>query len=433
MSTTLQDELLSLPVAETVMPCQADAVGKTSMLDRLYMRAVLSRLQQLKTGRLSLVVDCDQAVFGDTEERAMNAEIDVHDGRFFSRVVLDGAMGAADSYLAGEWSSPDLTAVFRVLLKNEGVMKSFRRGKLPISAALRKLEHFRNRNSRSGSKRNIHEHYDLGNEFFQLFLDPSMMYSSAIFETADSTLEEASWAKLDRVCRRLQLTSDDHVVEIGTGWGGFAFYAARNYGCRVTTTTISDEQYRFASNRIQQAGLQDKVTVLKKDYRDLDGQYDKLVSLEMIEAVGRKYLPEYFRTCSRLIHDSGAMLLQAITIPEQRYDAYASSVDFIQKYIFPGGFLPSVELMQQCVRTETDLRMLEVQDFGMHYATTLRRWSDAFENRLDDVRNQGFNQRFIRMWRYYLAYCEAGFMERATGLAQLVWAKPGSSLGQVTA
>ena len=247
---------------------------------------------------------------------------------------------AAESYLEGEWVSDDLTDLFRVLLRNEDVLKRFRKSPLTVSGVISRLGHFRNRNSRTGSQRNIHEHYDLGNAFFSLFLDPTMMYSSALFPNEQTSLEHASIEKVDRACRTLQLKPQDHVIEIGTGWGGLAIHAAGKYGCRVTTTTISEEQHRLATQQVADAGLSDRITVLRKDYRDLTGKYDKLVSIEMIEAVGRQYLPEYFATCERLLSDGGSMVIQAITMPEQRYERYKNSVDFIQKYIFPGGFLP---------------------------------------------------------------------------------------------
>jgi cyclopropane-fatty-acyl-phospholipid synthase len=346
-------------------------------------------------------------------------------------VVTGGDLGAAESYLEGEWVSDDLTDLFRVLLRNETVLQTFRSPLTMLTRFISRLGHFRNRNSRDGSRRNIHEHYDLGNSFFSLFLDPTMMYSSALFSNEQASLEEASLEKVDRVCRNLQLSPEDHVLEIGTGWGTFAIYAAQKYGCRVTTTTISEEQFRMATQRVEEAGLTDRITILMKDYRDLEGQFDKLVSIEMIEAVGQQYLPEYFATCDRLLKDNGAMMIQAITMPEQRYERYRNSVDFIQKYIFPGGFLPSVSVMQECVATRTSLRMIELMDFGMHYARTLRLWNERFHERLDEVKALGFDDRFIRMWRYYLCYCEAAFLERAIGVCQVMWAKPGCVLGNV--
>ena len=401
-------------------------------VSQLCCRIVLKKLGSINKGRLALRFGCDEAVFGDGNSRQPAAVINVHSPDFFQRIMLHGAMGAAESYMDNELSTPDLIDVFRVLLQNQSTLSTMRSGRFSILGALRKLEHFRNRNSKSGSKKNIHEHYDLGNDFFSLFLDESMMYSSAIFPSADSELVDASWEKVDRVCRTLQLSPDDHVLEIGTGWGGFAYHAARNYGCRVTTTTISNEQFNFAQQRINAAGLGDRVTVLKQDYRELEGQYDKLVSLEMIEAVGRQFLPRYFEVCEKLVKPNGAMMLQAIVMPEQTFDRYATSVDFIQKHIFPGGFLPSITEMQDCIKRNTSFRMAELSDFGMHYAKTLNHWNQRFHARLDEVREQGFSERFIRMWRYYLCYCEAAFLERATGLVQTLWVKPGSTIGQLS-
>lgn len=410
-------------------PC--DSLSSQTWMDRFYSRMVLKKLGSLSKGRLVLRFECGEAAVGDLDSTEAPAIVNIHSTSFFRRLVLEGAIGAAESYMDGEWSTPDLTLVIQTLIQNEDTLGGLRTGRFSPLHALRRIEHFRNQNSRTGSRKNIHEHYDLGNEFFQLFLDESMMYSSAIFPNADSPLVDASWEKVDRVCRTLNLGPDDHVLEIGTGWGGFACHAARHYGCKVTTTTISEEQHAFAKNRIREMGLEDQVTLLKQDYRDLTGTYDKLVSLEMIEAVGKKFLPEYFATCNRLVKDDGAMMLQAITMPEQRYDQYVGSVDFIQKYIFPGGFLPSISEMQNCIKQNTSFRMLELQDFGVHYAKTLNHWNTRFHERLDEVREQGFSDRFIRMWRYYLCYCEAAFLERATGLVQTVWAKPGCKLGRL--
>lgn len=407
------------------------AENKTSWSNQTCKRLILTRLQKLQRGRLVLHASGDQAVFGTTSDHDLNeAVVHVHNEAFYRRLVLGGAMAAAESYLAGDWSSPNLTAVFRVLLQNEDLFESFRPGPLSPFRWIEKVGHFLHRNSKQGSRRNIHEHYDLGNEFFQLFLDESMMYSSAIFQSPKTPLLDASWEKVDRVCRHLKLKPEDHVVEIGTGWGGFAVHAASQYGCRVTSTTISEEQYRFAQKRVFEAGLDDRVTLLKSDYRDLTGQYDKLVSLEMIEAVGKKYLPGYFETCSRLLKPNGAMMLQSITMADQRFRSYSRGVDFIQKYIFPGGFLPSVTELQKCVRDHSDLRMFKLDDYGMHYAYTLRHWNERFHTRLNEVRKQGFSERFIRMWRYYLTYCEAAFLERATGLVQVMWVKPECALGR---
>jgi len=299
-------------------------------------------------------------------------------------------------------------------------------GAARLIAPIRKLLHWVNRNTRSGSRRNIAAHYDLGNDFFRLWLDPTMMYSSAVFERDDMSLEEASLAKLDRICRKLELSPNDHVLEIGTGWGGFAVYAASQYGCRVTTTTISREQYEYAKQRVEEAGLQDRVELLLKDYRDLDGKYDKLVSIEMIEAVGNEFMDTYFDQCARLLREDGMMLLQAITIADQRYKSALKSVDFIQRYIFPGGFLPSVTAILQSVTASSNMRIYHLEDIGAHYAETLKRWREAFARNLNRIWSMGYGEEFLRMWHYYYCYCEGGFKERAIGTVQVLFVKPGS-------
>lgn len=398
-------------------------------MERLSRSMLQKTMRNLQMGQLVLEHGDDSERFGDLSQIALAGHVRVLSPKFYHRILTDGVLGAAEAYLEGEWISDELTDVFRVLLQNEHVIAKFSSSLTWLSNLRNRLHHFRNRNSREGSRRNIHEHYDLGNNFFSLFLDPTMMYSSAIFTDEQSSLEEASLEKVDRACRQLQLQPTDHLIEIGTGWGTLAIHAASRYGCRVTTTTISDEQFRMATQRVADAGLSDSVTVLKRDYRDLTGEFDKLVSIEMIEAVGRRYLPGYFDKCSQLLKNDGAMLIQAIILPEQRYAGYEESVDFIQKYIFPGGFLPSISMMQQFVTEKTNLRMLALDDFGMHYARTLRLWNERFHEQLDAVRSLGFDDRFIRMWRYYLCYCEAAFLERAIGLVQVLWAKPASSLG----
>ena len=412
---------------------EGDAAGSSGksqrtwlcLFERFCRRVLRSNLSRISTGEIVLEYAGQSERFGDLKTNELMGHIQALSPRFFRTLVTGGALGAAESYLDGEWVSDDLTDLFRVLLRNEAVLERFRNPLTMIAGLINRVRHFRNRNSRDGSRPNIHEHYDLGNSFFSLFLDPTMMYSSALFPSEQASLEEASLEKVDRVCRTLQLSAEDHVLEIGTGWGTFAIHAAGKYGCRVTTTTISEEQFRMATQRVQEAGLSDRITILKQDYRDLEGQYDKLVSIEMIEAVGHEYLPEYFATCDRLLKENGAMMIQAITMPEQRYERYRNSVDFIQKYIFPGGFLPSVSVMQDCIASRTSMRMIELMDFGMHYARTLRLWNERFHERLDEVKALGFDDRFIRMWRYYLCYCEAAFLERAIGVCQVMWAKPG--------
>lgn len=356
----------------------------------------------------------------------LSADITVHDRRFYSQLVFGGGIGASEAYIRGYWESESLTTAMRVLAQNAETLAGMEKGAAQLLKPIRSAANWLHRNTRAGSKRNISAHYDLSNQFFGLMLDPTMTYSSGVFPTPTSSLEDASTEKYDRICRKLKLTPADHVLEIGTGWGGFAEHAARRYGCRVTTTTISAEQHRYAHERFRQGSLQEQVTLLQQDYRDLSGKYDKLVSIEMIEAVGRKFLPTYFSKCSELLKPDGAMLLQAITIPDHRYDDYCKSVDFIQRYIFPGGFLPSIGAIADCVGKETDFRFLHTEDFGRHYAETLACWRRNFWDHIAEVRSLGFDERFIRTWQYYLCYCEAGFRERQIGVSQLMFTKPNS-------
>jgi cyclopropane-fatty-acyl-phospholipid synthase len=397
---------------------------RAPMTTRFARTAVLKSLDKLQHGHLTLIDGGDVSTAGDEAEKTQRATLTVHDSSFYSRVLFGGSLGVAEAYMDGLWSCDHLTALIRIFAPKLEASNALDRGWSWLKGRLASGYHAFRPNTRRGARRNIHEHYDLGNEFFSLFLDETMMYSSALFESPDVSLHDASVAKLDRICRKLQLQPGDHVLEIGTGWGGFAEHAARNYGCRVTTTTISREQFDFAQNRIDKAGLSEQVELLLEDYRDLTGQYDKLVSIEMIEAVGHKFFDTYFKTCGRLLKPDGLMLLQGITLPDQRYQQYLRSVDFIQRYIFPGGCLPSLKAMGDSVASQTDMRMLHLEDLAPHYAQTLSCWRDRFFDRIDEVRELGFSDRFIRMWEYYFCYCEAAFLERATGVVQLLLAKP---------
>ena len=394
-----------------------------SWLTKTARRAVLRNLSQVQGGQILLDDECRRIVLGSGSADNLYATVQINHSAFFRKTALGGSLGAAESYLNGDWDCDDLPTLFRILSRNLNRFPA--RGRLHqiLARAAARGRHLLARNTRHGSRRNIHAHYDLGNDFFELFLDPSMMYSAAVYERPDMTLEEAQTARLDRVCQSLELTPSDHVAEIGTGWGGFACFAASRYGCRVTTTTISQNQYDYSVRRIREAGLSDRVTVLKQDYRDLQGRFDKLVSLEMIEAVGRRYYDTYFRKCAELLKPEGRMLLQAIVMPEQRYRSYLKSVDFIQKYIFPGGCLPSVRAMADAVSRTSDRRLLELTDFADGYMRTLREWRRRFHQRLDEVRGLGCSDRFIRMWDYYLAYCEGAFHEKAVGVVHAVWGR----------
>ena len=409
------------------MNARADASPATgfSALDRLLRNRVLDQLRALR-GRAIVLADplgCIRT--GDAEDAAAPLRIDVHGPGFYRALAANGSVGAAESYMDGEWDCADLVGLVQLLVRNRDLLDAMERGPARIGGwAMRGWNALR-RNTRDGARRNIAAHYDLGNAFFRLFLSEDLMYSSALYAGDDDTLEAASTRKLDRICDKLRLGPDDHVVEIGTGWGGFAVHAARTRGCRVTTTTISREQHALASQRVVDAGLQDRVTVLLSDYRDLQGQYDKLVSIEMIEAIGAQYLDTYFATLGRLLKPEGLALVQAITIEDHRYEQALRSVDFIKRHIFPGSFIPSVAAMLAAKTRSSDLALVHLEDFGPSYARTLHDWRERFLARREDVRAQGFDERFLRMWNFYLAYCEGGFRERSIGVAHVLMAKPG--------
>lgn len=395
-----------------------------SWLNKRLKKAILSQLQNIQYGQLTFCHGDDKIVFQGKQNLEITAEIKILDEQFFRYLAFGGSVGAGEAYINGYWVTSDLTRVIQFFALNQSVMDTVEGGLANFTQPLKKMFHWLNKNTQEGSKKNIVAHYDLGNEFFESFLDPTMMYSSGIFYHPEETMEQASINKLDRICKRLELSETDHVVEIGTGWGGFACYAAQNYGCKVTTTTISDEQYEYAKQRIVDSGLQDKVTLLKEDYRALKGKFDKLVSIEMIEAVGHHYYPVFFNKCCDLLKPDGQMLLQAITIADQRFDEARKSIDFIKRYIFPGSCIPSVDSISKSITKDTDMRILNLDDFGVDYADTLMKWRQTFFGNIEMIRQQGFSEAFIRMWEFYLCYCEGGFRERAISVVQLQMVKP---------
>jgi cyclopropane-fatty-acyl-phospholipid synthase len=395
-----------------------------NFLNQLVKRAIIGRLASLKYGSLTLIDADDCRRFGKTRSGEPHLTLTIHDPAAWVDIAFSGGLGAGEAYMAGRWHCDDLTGLAQLFLRNPQVMYGLNRGPGRLMSLTHKLWHTLRRNTLQGSRNNIAAHYDLGNDMFALFLDETMMYSCAIFDHPQATLQQASVEKLERVCHKLDLCADDHLLEIGSGWGGLAIHAARHYGCRVTTTTISGEQYQMTQQRVAEAGLGGRITVLCKDYRRLSGQYDKLVSIEMIEAVGHAYFDTYFAKCSSLLKPDGLMLLQSITIADQRYAVAKRSVDFIQRYIFPGGCLPSVAIISDAVARNTDMRIAHLEDIGTHYATTLKHWRERFLARLDKVRELGYPEEFIRMWEYYLCYCEGGFRERAIGTAQVLLGKP---------
>lgn len=387
----------------------------------LAKRLLFKGLGRIRHGQVHIHHNGQTTTFG--EESDLNATVTIHDAKIFKELAYGGSLGAAESYLQGHWSTDDLTNLLRIMCRNLDALSGMDSGLARIGSWIAKQAHRLSRNTKANSKKNIAAHYDLSNDFFKLFLDPTLMYSSALFTESASELDAASVNKLETICRKLDLRPSDHVIEIGTGWGGFAVHAAKNYGCKITTTTISQRQHEVAEARIREAGLQDRVELLLTDYRDLSGTYDKLVSIEMIEAVGHEFLPTYFAQCDRLLKPGGTMLVQAITMPDQRYATYLRGTDFIQKYIFPGGHLPSVSAMQQAQNEQTRLRMIGAEQFPDSYAYTLREWRRRFFDKIGQVRELGFDDRFIRMWEYYLCYCEAAFLERSVSVGQFVWEK----------
>tara|TARA_B110000977_G_scaffold200350_1_gene290531 strand:+ start:2121 stop:3314 length:1194 start_codon:yes stop_codon:yes gene_type:complete len=392
-------------------------------MNHLYKKIIHQRLSQIKDAHIIIKDGKSINKFGKPGN--LSAKINILDTVFYKTIILGGTIGASESFIRGEWSSPNLTNVIRVLARNTEAQDKLENLFTLLSQPFLKVMHKLNENSVRGSKKNISRHYDLSNDFFSLFLDKNMMYSSAIYKSRKTSLDDASTNKLDVICKKLNLKKTDHVIEIGTGWGGFAIYAAKNYGCKVTTTTISIEQYKFAKQKIKEAGLGKKIKVLLKDYRLLKGQYDKLVSIEMIEAVGYQFYDEYFKIIGQLLKNDGEALIQAITIKDQRYSKAIQSVDFIQKYIFPGSCIPSITAIQNSLTSSTDLVINDIRDIGHHYARTLADWRKRFLKNKQEIRKLGFDDKFLRMWLFYFAYCEGGFEEKVISDIHLHITKPG--------
>jgi cyclopropane-fatty-acyl-phospholipid synthase len=413
-----------------------------SLIDRAARALVLRGFAGLRHGSLVIRDGEDMATFGERVgvaatpaepgaaagrgrgPGALAVTLSIHDPRFYLAVLLGGHLGAAEAYLDGWWTTDDLTALMQLFVRNRPLADGMERGWVALARPARRAWHALRRNTRRGSRRNIAAHYDLGNDFFAEFLDETLTYSCGVFEQPDSTLRQASDAKYDRICRKLQLSARDHVLEIGAGWGGFALHAAGRYGCRVTTTTISRAQHAHATQRVAAAGLADRVTVLARDYRDLTGTFDKLVSIEMIEAVGHHYYTAFFGKCASLLRRGGAMALQAITIADARYERARREVDFIKRYVFPGSCIPSLAALKDAWARAGDLRLVDVEDITSHYVTTLRRWRENFVAHWDRIRALGFREEFRRLWEFYFCYCEGGFQERVLGDLQIVLEKP---------
>jgi cyclopropane-fatty-acyl-phospholipid synthase len=399
---------------------------KESFMKSFIKKQVLKHLINLKHAQLMIQSHDEVFVFGDTDAE-LQATIKLHNDNFYADVAFQGSVGAAESYIAGDWDCDDLTQLIQIFVRNRELLDGMEGGSARFKNALLKIGHFLNKNTLKGSRKNIAGHYDLGNDLFEQFLDSRMMYSSAIYLDADEKLELASERKLRIICEKLDLKASDHVLEIGTGWGGFAVYAAQNYGCKITTTTISDQQHAYTAELIKDQGLENNIKLLKRDYRKLSGQFDKVVSIEMIEAVGHQFLPTYLKKINDLLKSDGLALVQAITIEDCRYQLALKSVDFIKKYIFPGSFIPSIGAILSANATATEMKLVNLEDFGMSYAYTLRDWQQQFNYNIETIEQAGYGRDFQRMWRFYFSYCEGGFLERAISDVHLLFAKPNNS------
>jgi len=402
----------------------------SAIMANLAKKIFLKTLAGLRVGYLEIVCPEETYSFGQSQH-PLHAVVAVNNEHFFLRALLAGDVGIGEAYMDGDWSTPDLVAVVRLAVRNLDQLDGSNRFFTAFRRIADVLEHRRHRNTQTGSRRNIAYHYDLGNDFYRLFLDRSLAYSCAYYGSAEDTLEQAQISKFDRICRKLQLGSQDHVLEIGTGWGGFAAYAAETYGCRVTTTTISRQQHAYARELFSTSSAGDRIELLFEDYRNLSGQYDKIVSIEMFEAVGYDHYDDYFAACDRLLKPDGSMLLQTITIQESKFEQYRKQSDWIKKYIFPGAELASVVAIQQSLARTTRMQLFHLQDIGRHYALTLHEWRRRFLEHLAEVRRLGFDDRFVRMWDYYLAYCEGAFHEGYISDVQLVLSKVASKLHSI--
>jgi len=396
-----------------------------SFTQRLAKAMVLKQFSKLTQGQLLVNENGNNYIFGSkNNDFPVSATINVLSNEMYSEIAAKGLNGAAEAFVKGLWSSNDLTRLIRIFVRNREAANQIEGGLAKLATGLFYLQHSLKRNNHKGSLRNISAHYDLGNDLFETFLDNTKMYSCAIFENENSSLEQASINKIERICKKLELSSNDHVLEIGTGWGGFAIFAAKNFGCKITTTTISQKQYEYTLEKVKALGLQDKISVLKKDYRDLTGKYNKLVSIEMIEAVGHHYYHDFFRKCNQLLTPDGRMLLQSIIITDYLYEEAKQFSDFIKTYIFPGSCIPSISKLCESSAKATDMRLFHLEDITPHYAKTLNHWRSYFMNNVQKIRDLGFSEEFIRLWNFYFCYCEGGFIERQIGAVQMLFTKP---------
>ena len=399
--------------------------SKGVFLSNFFKKNIIKKFEKIKVGSIQFIDGSERYSFGDSNIKK-SVKVEIFSPNFYVLLGSGGLMGVAEAYTLGYWKTNDLVSLIRVIFENKNIMNQMDSGLAIIFKPLNAIIHWFNKNSLSGSKKNILSHYDLSNDFYQLWLDQTMTYSCGIFKDNETTMQEASIEKLDRLCRKLNLNENDSILEIGTGWGSLAIHAAKNYGCQITTTTISDAQYSLAKNKIIKEGLQDKITIIKEDYRNLTGKFDKIISIEMIEAVGHEYVATYFKKVSSLLKNDGLFAMQGITYNDQKFDTYKNSVDFIKKYIFPGSCLISVSQVTDVMKKYTDFSLSHLEDITIHYATTLKKWRINFLNEISSIKKLGFSDEFINMWEFYLVYCEAGFRERNIGDYQFIFSKSGS-------
>ena len=418
-------------MTEQVQEQFSDSSHATEARMGFFEKTLYRQLDLSDQGFLKLESPSGKNTFGSDKKDGLQADLKIHRNEFFRKACLGGSLGVADSYAAGDWDTTDLVTFFRFFLQNQKVMDGMESGWATLLNKFARWAYlFSQKNTIEGSRKNISLHYDLGNDFYQLMLDPTMTYSCGIFASENSTLEEASLAKYDRIIDQLKIESHHHVLEIGCGWGGFAARLAERTGARLTATTISEQQYKYARERVENVGVADRISIVKQDYRNLSGQFDRIVSIEMIEAVGHEYLPTYFSKIADLLTTDGAAMIQAITMPDHRYSQYLKEVDYIRTRVFPGSNVPSISAMVEAVAKKSDLRPTNIFDFGYHYARTLREWRIRFLENEDKIAKLGYDENFRRAWVYYLCYCEAGFEEGYTGDVHLLLTKPACNLAK---
>jgi cyclopropane-fatty-acyl-phospholipid synthase len=401
-----------------------NALKKPTLLSAVFKKIILKKFKNLQFGYIHLTDGDESYSYGDNSSE-MKVEMEILSSEFYVFLGSGGLLGVTEAYTAGYWRADDIVILIRLIIKNSKVMEKLDSGWAKLIRPLNTYIHRKRQNTLSGSKENILAHYDLSNDFYKLWLDETMTYSCGVFENDKSTLKEASIEKLDRICRKLDLKPNDNILEIGTGWGSFAIHAAKKYGCHITTTTISDAQYEYAKQRIIDEGLEGKIKLLNQDYRNLSGTFDKIISIEMIEAVGHEYVELFFEKISKLLKKNGLFALQGITFNDHKFDEYKNSVDFIKKYIFPGSCLISISQITNAIKNRTDLEVVNLEDISKHYSKTLYEWRKNFMNVLPEVKSLGFSNAFINMWEFYFIYCEAGFIERNIGDYQVIFAKSG--------